>query len=282
MKKIVLSINGMTCSACSNGLEKYLNKQNGVLNASVNLVMANASIEYDEKILNQEKIEEFVKQAGFKSLGEFKEIKIESKSKKEKVKFIVFTILAILLMYISMGHMINLPTIPFLDPHNDTTNYMVSLLVLTICFMVYGFDILKNGYKNLIHKTPNMDTLVSIGVISSLLYSLYNIYMVFKGNTHQIMNLYFESAAIVIYFVKLGRYIDGISKDKTKEAIQKLVKITPNKAIIKVDGVEKEVTLDEIHKGDIVISKPGEKIAVDGEIMVRKSTFRRIFYYRRK
>ena len=282
MKKIILSIDGMTCSACSNGLEKYLNKQNGISKAVVNLVMANASIEYDEKILNQEKIEEFVKQAGFKSLGEFKEIKIEGKSKKEKVKFIVSTILAILLMYISMGHMINLPTIPFLDPHKFTTNYMISLLVLTICFIVYGFDILKNGYKNLIHKTPNMDTLVSIGVIASLLYSLYNMYMVFKGDHHQVMNLYFESAAIVIYFIKLGRYIDGISKDKTKEAIQKLVEITPNTAIVKVDGVEKEVTLDEIHKGDIVISKPGEKIAVDGEIMVRKSTFRRIFYYRRK
>ena len=271
MKKIILAIDGMTCSACSNGLEKYLNKQNGVYNAVVNLVMANAMIEYDEKILNQEKIEEFVKQAGFKSLGEFKEIKIESKSKKEKVKFIIFTILAIILMYISMGHMINLPTITFLDPHTNTTNYMISLLVLTICFMIYGFDIIKNGYKNLIHKTPNMDTLVGIGVITSFLYSIYNMYLVFMGDHHAVMNLYFESASIVIYFIKLGRYIDGISKNKTKEAIQKLVKITPNTAVIKIDGVEKIVTLDEIHKGDIVVSKAGEKIAVDGEIILGKA-----------
>ena len=271
MKKINLSIDGMTCSACSNGLEKYLNKQNGILNATVNLVMANATIEYDEKILNQEKIEEFVKEAGFKSLGEFKEIKIEEKSKKEKIKFIIFTVLAILLMYISMGHMINLPIIPFLDPHTNTTNYMVSLLVLTLCFMAYGFDILKNGYKNLIHKTPNMDTLVGIGAITSLLYSLYNMYIVFQGDHHQVMNLYFESAAIVIYFIKLGRYIDGISKDKTKEAIQKLVKITPNTAVVKIQGQEKTVTLDEIHKGDIVVSRAGEKIAVDGEIILGKA-----------
>ncbi len=271
MKKINLSIDGMTCSACSNGLEKYLNKQKGILNATVNLVMANATIQYDEKILNQEKIEEFVKEAGFKSLGEFKEIKIEEKSKKEKIKFIIFTILAILLMYISMGHMINLPTISFLDPHTNATNYMISLLVLTMCFMIYGFDIFKNGYKNLIHKTPNMDTLVSIGAITSLLYSLYNMYSVFTGNHTQVMNLYFESAAIVIYFIKLGRYIDGISKDKTKEAIQKLVKITPNTAVIKIDGKPKTVTLDEINKGDIVISKAGEKIAVDGEIITGKA-----------
>ena len=271
MKKINLSIDGMTCSACSNGLEKYLNKQKGISNATVNLVMANAAIEYDEKILNQEKIEQFVKEAGFKSLGEFKEIKIEEKTKKEKIKFIFFSFLAILLMYISMGHMVNLPTIPFLDPHTNTTNYMISLLILTIFFIIYGFDIFKNGYKNLIHKTPNMDTLVSIGAITSLLYSIYNMYGVFTGNNHQVMNLYFESAAIVIYFIKLGRYIDGISKDKTKEAIQKLVKITPNTAVIKIDGIEKTVTLDEIHKGDIVVSRAGEKIAVDGEIINGKA-----------
>jgi Cu+-exporting ATPase len=271
MKKIILSIDGMTCSACSNGLEKYLNKQNGIYNASVNLVMANATIDYDDKILNQDKIEEFVKQAGFKSLGEFKEIKIEGKNKKEKIKFIIFTVLAIFLMYISMGHMINLPVIPFLNPHTSATNYMISLLVLTICFIVYGFDIIKNGYKNLIHKTPNMDTLVGIGVITSFLYSLYNMYLVFSGNHHQVMNLYFESSAIVIYFVKLGRYIDGISKDKTKEAIQKLVTITPSTAVIRVGGKLKKVTLDEIHKGDIVISKAGEKIAVDGTIMLGKA-----------
>ena len=271
MKKIILSIDGMTCSACSNGLEKYLNKQNGISKAVVNLVMANATIEYDEKKLNITQIEEFVKKAGFKSLGEFKEIKTENKNKKEKVKFIIFTLLAILLMYISMGHMINLPTLPYLDPHANTANYMVSLLILTILFIIYGFDIIRNGYKNLIHKTPNMDTLVGIGVITSFLYSLYSMYLVFSGNTHLVMNLYFESAAIVIYFVKLGRYIDGISKDKTREAIQKLVKITPNKAVIKKDGILKEVTLDQINKGDIVVAKAGEKIAVDGEIIEGKA-----------
>lgn len=271
MKKIILSIDGMTCSACSNGLEKYLNKQEGIISAGVNLVMANAIISYDETKLNQEKIEEFIKKAGFKSLGEFKEIKTNTKNKKEKIKFIVFTILAILLMYISMGHMINLPTIPFLDPHKYSTNYMFSLLLLTICFIIYGFDIIRNGYKNLIHKTPNMDTLVGIGVITSFLYSIYNMYLVFKGNTNLVMDLYFETSSIVIYFIKLGRYIDGLSKDKTKEAIQKLVKITPDTAIIKIDGKLKKVTLDEIHKGDIVVCKAGEKIAVDGQIIEGKA-----------
>ena len=267
MKKIILSIDGMTCSACSNGLEKYLNKQNGIMQANVNLVMANASIIYDENILNIDKLNEFVKQAGFKSLGEFKQINLEKKSKNEKIKFIVFTILAILLMYISMGHMVNLPIIEFLDVNINPINYTACLFIFAIVFLIYGFDILKNGYKNLIHLTPNMDTLVGIGVLSSFLYSIYSMVMIINGNTENIHSLYFESTAIVIYFIKLGRYLDGMSKDKTKEAIQKLVKITPNQATIKVDGQEKIVTLDEIKKGNIVVSKPGEKIAVDGEII---------------
>ena len=271
MKKIILSIDGMTCSACSNGLEKYLNKQNGIINATVNLVMANATVDYDENILDQEKIEKYVKQAGVTSLGIFKGFEVEKKSKTEKVKFIIFTVLAIILMYISMGHMINLPTISIFDPHQSPIVYTTTLLVLTILFLAYGWDILKNGYKNLIHRIPNMDTLVALGVISSFVYSLYGMYQIIQGNHNYLMDLYFESSAIVIYFVKLGRYLDGISKDKTKEAIQKLTQITPNEAIIEVEGEEKKVTLDEIKKGNIVISRPGEKIAVDGEIIEGKA-----------
>ena len=271
MKKIILSIEGMTCSACSNGLEKYLNKQEGITSASVNLVMANTLIEYDDEIVSQNKIEDFIKEAGFKSLGIYKEEALEQQRKSQKSQFIFFSILAVILMYVSMGHMVGLPTISAFNMHENPITYTISLFILTIPFLIYGWEIIKNGYKNLIHKTPNMDTLVGIGVISSMLYSLYSMYMVLKGNHHYVENLYFESAAIVVFFIKLGRYIDGISKDKTKQAIQNLVKITPNHAIIKRDGKEKTVTLDEIRKGDIVIARPGEKIAVDGEIILGKS-----------
>ena len=271
MKKVVLSIDGMTCSACSNGLEKYLNKQNGIKSATVNLVMANALIEYDENILNLETLEKFVEEAGFKSLGIYNENSEKKQNKNEKVKFIIFSVLAVALMYISMGHMIGLPNFSFLDMHMHPLIYAGTLLALTIAFVVYGFDIIKSGFKNLIHKVPNMDTLVAMGVITSILYSIYGMYMIAKGHHEYVENLYFESAAIVIFFIKLGRYIDGISKDKTKEAIQKLVQITPKEAVIKVNGEEKKVTIDEIKKGDIVVSKPGEKIAVDGEIITGKA-----------
>lgn len=273
MKSIILSIDGMTCSACSNGLEKYLNKQNGIINASVNLVMANATIDYDEKILDQEKIEKYVKQAGFKSLGIFKKIGNEEKSKKEKIKFIFFTIMAIVMMYISMGHMIGLPSIKIIDMHHNPVGYAITMMIISILFLIYGYDILKNGYKNLIHGMPNMDTLVSLGVISSFAYSVYEMISITKGNMASVSNLYFESAAIVIYFVKLGRYIDGINTEKTKDAIKKLVEITPENATIEIDGKEKVVTLDEIKKDTIVIVKPGEKVAVDGEIISGKAHF---------
>lgn len=271
MKKIILSIDGMTCSACSNRLEKYLLKQDGIINASVNLVMSNAFVEYDETKLNIKNVEEFVKKAGFKSLGLYTDIKTKNNTKNNKVLFIIFLILSIILMYVSMGHMIGLPTFEFLNMHTHPISYAITLLIITIPFIFYGFDIIKSGFKNLIHKSPNMDTLVAIGVLSSLLYSLYNMYMIIKGNTSYVEHLYFESAAIVIFFIKLGRYIDGASKDKTKEAIQKLVQITPKDATIKVNGDEKKVTIDEINKGDIVVSKPGERISVDGEIVIGKT-----------
>ena len=126
---------------------------------------------------------------------------------------------------------------------------------------------MKNGYKNLIHKTPNMDTLVMIGVLASFIYSIYGTIQILKGNAQYVENLYYESAAIVIFFIEIGRYIENKNRDKTKEALKQLMTITPNNAIILKDGQEVKVTLDEIKKGDIVICKPGEKIAVDGEVV---------------
>lgn len=267
MKKVLLKIDGMTCSACSSGLEKYLNKQDGIINATVNLVMNNASVEYDEKKIDLAQVEKFIQKAGFESLGIDKLEKEEKTKYKEKYKLWGFSIIAVLTMYIAMGHMIGLPDIPFLSMHIYPINYTISLLILSVISIILGHDILKNGYKNLIHKTANMDTLITLGVISSLVYSLFGTYMIIKGNNVYVENLYFESVVIILFFINIGRYIESRNKDKTKEAIQNLMMITPNKATLIKDGKEVEVTLDEIKKEDIVICRPGEKIAVDGEII---------------
>lgn len=273
IKQIVLKIGGMSCSACSNGLEKYLNSREGIISASVNLVLANATIQYDENILNQQKIEKFVKQAGFISLGIFSLTDEQDTNKWQKPLFVIFSVLSVILLYISMGAMIGLPEIPSLSPHNNSRTFATVLLIITVFYLIYGFDILKSGYKNLIHRTPNMDTLVSVGVLMSFLYSIYGTVMIFKGHTHFAHNLYFESCAIVIFFLKLGRFVDSRNRDKTKEAIKSLVQITPNDAVILVDGQEKKVTIDEIKKGDTVVSRAGEKIAVDGTIINGEAHF---------
>ena len=267
MKKVLLKIEGMTCSACSSGLEKYLNKQDGIIAASVNLIMNNASIEYDDAKLTLEQVEKFVDKAGFSSAGIDNLEKEEKKKSNEKYKLIGISVISILILYISMSHMVGLPVIPFLNMMTHPVNYAISLLILTIIVLWIGIDILKNGYKNLVHKTPNMDTLVMIGVMASFIYSIYGTIMILKGKTMYVESLYYESAAIVIFFIKIGKYVESKNKDKTKEALQQLMSITPNHAIIIRDGKEETVTLDEIQKGDIVICKPGEKIAVDGEVV---------------
>lgn len=263
MKKVILSISGMTCSACSSGLEKHLNKQKGIIDATVNLVMQTASISYEDNI-TLEDLSKYVLDAGFISNGIFDETKEVKDNTKKKNNLIIFTILSILLMYISMGHMINLP--PIINPTKYPIYYSIVQLLLSIIYLIYGKDILISGYKNLIHKTPNMDTLVSIGVLSSFTYSIINTILIILGKINLVHNLYYESTCIVIYFIKLGRYIDSKSKDKTKEAIKKLVSITPSKALKKDGNKEIEITLDEIKEGDILICKPGMKIAVDGVI----------------
>ncbi len=238
MKKVLLKIGGMTCSACSSGLEKYLNKQDGIKLASVNLVMNNANIEYDDERLSLQDVEKFVDKAGFESLGIDNFEKEEKKNSFEKYKIILITIFSLIILYISMGSMIGLPEISFIKMMKYPTRFSICLLVFSSIVLFLGKDILRNGFKNLIHKTPNMDTLVTIGVVASMLYSIFGTVMIFKGHSHYVMNLYYESAAIVVFFIKVGKYIEGRNTDKTKEALKELMTITPNHAIIVRDGKE--------------------------------------------
>ena len=275
MKKVILSIEGMSCSACQNSLEKYLKKQPHIIDASVNLVLKQALITYEE-VLSINDLNQMVHMAGFKSLGIY-DSKKENKTKKNPFSLIVFGILAIIVLYISMGHMVHLPFIPFLNMMTHPLNYALCLCILAIIYLFYGFDILKNGFKNIILGHPNMDTLVTIGVLSSFFYSVYSTIMIMNGHTEFVESLYYESASLVLYFVKLGRYIDDFSKEKTKDAIKELVKITPEIALIKEGTKEKEITIDMVHAGDILICKPGMKVAVDGVIVKGSSHINEAF-----
>ena len=264
MKKIILKIEGMTCSACSSSLEKYLLKQEGINDALVNLVMSSASITYEDNI-TMDDLNRFVSEAGFKSLGLYNEN--EDKDNNKTKYFVLNGILALLVLYISMSHMIHLPVIPFLDMINYPVNYSVCLFIFSLYFIYFGKDIIISGIKNIKYKSPNMDTLVTLGVVSSFIFSTFNMIMILKGNNEYVENLYFESVCIILYLIKFGRYIDGISKEKTKDTIKGLVTITPNKAILFINNKEKKVSIDEVKKGDILIVKPGNRFAVDGVIV---------------
>ena len=275
MKKVILKVDGMSCSGCQNKVEKYLNNQKGV-KASVNLVMAQALIEYDEKNVSIKDLERFIENSGYKSLGIYKNSD-EKKKDYSIIYLIIFGLLTILLLYISNSSMIGIPEIPFLEKEKFPFYHSISLLLLTIPFLIYAFDIIKNGLKNIMHKSPNMDSLVTIGVLTSFTYSLINVIQIIKYNNISSRHLYFESVAMIIYFIKLGRFIDKKSKEKTKEAIKELVQITPAYALIKTKEGEKKVTIDEIKKGDILICKPGMKIAVDGTIIFGKTHLEQAF-----
>lgn len=269
MKKVILDIEGMTCSACSNGLEKYLNKQDKIKNVNVNLVMATASITYEDS-LTLDDLNKYILKAGFKSLGVHKDME----EKKENIMpFILFGLLALLVLYIKNASMFNLPIITFINMEKEPIFYSLTLLILTIPFLFYGKDIIVSGLKNLIHKMSNMDTLVTIGILSSFLYSLFGVVMLLCGHYEYLHQLYFESTVFVIYFIKLGRFISECSQNKTKDAISGLVTITPKMARIKRGEKIFEITIDEVKKDDLLIAYPSEKIAVDGRIVEGKSHF---------
>ena len=259
MKKVILKVDGMSCSACSNRVEKYLNKQDGV-EASVNLVMAQALVNYDENKVDIDDLARFIEESGYKYAGIYKDDKEEKDHRKNYLLF--FLVLIVIFMIFSMGHMIHIPSLI----HKYPRVYGIICLVFCIPFVMYGLDILVSGIKKIAH--PNMDSLVSVGVIASIVYSLINLIL---GDVH---HLYFESAAMIIFFIKLGRYIDGKSKDKTKEALKELVTITPSSALTKSG---KEITIDEVNEGDLLACKAGMKVAVDGVINSGSAYFDEVF-----
>ncbi len=271
MKKVILKVEGMTCSACSNHVEKYVKKQKGVIDVSVNLVLGQALIYYEDNILI-DTLFNYINESGYKCGGIYDE-KEENKKDNSKIFLIILGGLMVLIMYISMGHMLHLPIMPCFDMMFHPIFYSVTLFFLTLPYLGYGMDIIIAGIKNLINKAPNMDTLVTLGVSVSFFYSVINMILIIFGNQKLVANLYFESVCMIILFIKIGRYIDKFSKEKTKEAIKELVEVTPKSALLKVNKEEKEVTIDEVKVGDILIVKTGMKVAVDGKIVKGSAHF---------
>lgn len=283
-KKVDLKIGGMTCAACSKAVERVVKKLDGIESVSVNIATEKASINYDTSKLRLSQIKEVIVKAGYTVLEESKDKEKEideDKLRKEKemktlfTKFIVAIGFSIPLFYIAMGPMLSKPFGPWpvpmvIDPMMNSLNYALIQLVLVIPVLIAGYKFYINGFKALIGKSPNMDSLVAIGTSAAFIYSVYTTIQIANDISHgakEHHQLYFESAGIIIALILLGKYLESRSKGKTSEAIKKLMGLQPKTATIIKDDKEIEIPIEEVEVSDIIIVKPGSKIPVDGVVV---------------
>jgi Cu+-exporting ATPase len=255
-EKVEFDIKGMTCAACSNRIEKQVAKMPGVLSSVVNLTMAKGTFYVLKGVQNETQIAEKITKLGYEpNLVKNKILQESDKSVKEKrfklTLSIAFSIPFLLAMF---DMMLKLYLIP-----DFLSNKYFQLFLATIVQFYCGAQFYKGAYANLKHFSANMDVLVALGTSAAYFFSVYNI---FAGG-----HLYFETSAILITLILLGKYLEERAKGKTKEAISKLIDLTPKKARVIKDGVEKEILTEEVIEGDIVIVRPGEKLPVDGVIV---------------
>ena len=271
MRDYTFKVEGMSCSACANRVERITKKIDGVESANVNFATEKLTVRVDAEKVRYSDIKLAVDKAGFKLIKEDDEVKEASKKKDESKlllnRFIFSLIFTVPLLIISMGHMVGMPLPSIIDPMKNPLNFALVQLVLTIPVMVAGYKFYKIGYKNLFKLSPNMDSLIAIGTSAAVAYGLFAIYKILNGETHYAMHLYFESAVVILTLITLGKYLEAVSKGKTSEAIKKLMGLAPKTATIIKDGKELSIPIDEVIVGDVILVKPGEKLPVDGEII---------------
>ena len=271
MRDYTFNVEGMSCSACANRVERITKKIDGVESANVNFATEKLTVRVDAEKVRYSDIKLAVDKAGFKLIKEEDQIKEVSKKKDESKillnRFIFSLIFTVPLLIISMGHMVGMPLPSIIDPMKNPLNFALVQLVLTIPVMVAGYKFYKIGYKNLFKLSPNMDSLIAIGTSAAVAYGLFAIYKILNGETHYAMHLYFESAVVILTLITLGKYLEAVSKGKTSEAIKKLMGLAPKTATIIKNGKEVSIPIEEVIVGDIILVKPGEKLPVDGEII---------------
>ena len=264
------TVTGMSCASCANTVEKALNKNNDI-NASVNFATEKLNIEYDEKKYNFDKIREIVESAGYglvEDMIEDKKMELyQEKIKSLKNRLILAIIFVVPLLYISMGHMLGAVLPEFLNPKVNPLNFALAQFVLTLPIIYAGRDFFSHGFKNLVRKSPTMDSLIAIGSTAAVLYGIYATFRIVTVDPEAHMDLYYETAGTIITLILFGKLLEAKTKGQTSSAIKKLIRLQPKKAKIIENGAEKEVLIENLKVGDIVIVKPGEKIAVDGRIV---------------
>ncbi len=263
MAKEILKITGMHCAACSARVEKVVGKMEGVEKVSVNLATEKATVFFDPDTVSLSSIVEKIEKTGYVAVS-FTEMTVvdEDKLRKEKEiqalwdKFIVSAFFAVPLLYIAMGPMIwwlNFPIPSFLAPMQYPLNYAIVQIALTLPILIAGRNFYTDGFRAIINRSPNMDSLIAMGTSAAVLYSSYSVYQI--------------TAGVIITLILLGKSLEAVSKGKTSDAIKKLIGLAPKTAVVIKDNREYEVPIDEVETGYIILVRPGEKIPVDGVVL---------------
>lgn len=279
MKTESYHIDGMACAACSSAVERVTRKMDGVQSSDVNLTTNKMVITYDEGKVTESMIVEKVAKAGFQASKieetgdrkkqEEKELEKQEEQLHETRRRVITAIcFAVPLLYISMGHMMGMPLPDIISPASHGINFALVQLLLTVVVLICGRKFYVVGLKALVKGNPNMDSLVAIGTGSAFIYSLCMTWLILQGDHSKTHSLYYESAAVVVTLVMLGKYMESRSKGKTSEAIRKLMELAPDTAILYENGVEREVETSSVATGQHLLIKPGSRIPLDG-IVVR-------------
>ena len=275
-QNVTIPIGGMTCAACAQRVEKAIKKLEGVESASVNFATEKATVAYHPEKIRLSAIREAVTKAGYTAL-EIKKADAadEDRARKQQeirtlwTKFIVSAAFSLPLLYIAMAPMIQFIRLPFpagLDPMQYSLIYALVQFLLVLPVIGVGYRFYTVGFKALWQRSPNMDSLIAIGTTAAVIYSVYNVFQIANGNFKAVEALYFETAGVIITLILLGKSLEAVSKGRTSEAIKKLMGLAPKTAFVLENGIEKEIPIDEVEIGDILVVKPGAKIPVDGTV----------------
>lgn len=279
MKKEEFELEGLYCASCVLTVEKAVNALPNVKKATVNLATEKMMVQFNQEDSDVQKVIEAVSQAGYQAnlIQEEENVVEKTAAKKEKqlhslkVRAWVSGVFAIVLLYIAMGEMVGLSLPQFLQPMEHPIVFSVTQLILVAPILWVGRSYFVNGFKALVRKHPNMDSLVALGTSAAILYSVWSTIRIFSGEYHYVMHLYVESAAVILAFITVGKYFETLTKGRTSQAIQSLVALSPKVATVIRDGKEVEVPVEELQVGEVVFVRPGEKIPVDGVILSGES-----------
>lgn len=273
-------VRGMTCSACVANVTKAVEKLDGVSTANVNLMTNSMKVNFDENKINDEEIIRAVEKIGYgaspageKTIAQDKPV--DDRERALKNRLISSSIFMLILMYIAMGHMVHLPTPSVFHGREGAVIFAFSQFLLALPVVYINRDFYISGFKGLKNRAPNMDSLVAIGSLAALVYGIFAIYMMAYGFGQGDMelvdayrhNLYFESSAMILTLITVGKYLEEKSKNKTRSSLEKLMDLAPKMATVIEDGKEVVKNIEDVRVGDILLVRPGESVAVDGKVI---------------